>query len=60
MSSHGGRIYFKASPLAICYKLKESLIYVDDHVASEAIDDDIQGLIEKYRRQLKKEILQTF
>lgn len=33
---------------------KESLVYVGDHVAPEAIDEDVQRLIEKYRRQLQK------
>lgn len=35
-------------------KKKESLVYVGDHVSPEAIDEDVQRLIEKYRRQLQK------
>lgn len=34
-------------------KKKESLVYVGDHVSPEAIDEDVQRLIEKYRRQLQ-------
>ena len=35
-------------------KKKESLVYVGNHVSAEAIDKDVQRLIEKYRRQLQK------
>lgn len=40
-------------------KKKESLVYVGDHVSPEAIDDDVQRLIEKYRRQLQTRAFPT-
>ena len=33
---------------------KESLIYIADHVKREAIDEDVQRLIKKYRKKLAK------
>ena len=33
---------------------KESLIYIADHVRPEVIDEDVQRLIEKYRKKLAK------
>ncbi len=33
---------------------KESLVYIADHVPPEVIDEDVQRLIEKYRKKLAK------